>query len=186
MSCHSAGAYTATLLVMVNVMKGGGRAPLPSPAWANFTLMMECAPESSRCYSVYSVQLPSPQSTYTHRIPQDMCPRRNSLGLPHPLSRKRVSPPPRTKWEGTEGGGESQFQRLKKMPSTLSTLCPSPSHSYHQLMSPIDNFEKLLPLLSSTLLAVNLHYQFRHGFRMHEVFLCSQCCLSGSGSGPAN
>jgi hypothetical protein len=48
-------------------------------------------------------------------------------------------------------------------------------------MSPIDNFEKkLLPLLSSTLLAVNLHYQFRHGFRMHEVFLCSQCCLSGS------
>jgi hypothetical protein len=26
-SAHSAGAYTATLLVMVNVMKGGGRAP---------------------------------------------------------------------------------------------------------------------------------------------------------------
>ena len=26
MSAHSAGAYTATLLVMVNVMKGGGRA----------------------------------------------------------------------------------------------------------------------------------------------------------------
>jgi hypothetical protein len=25
-SAHSAGAYTATLLVMVNVMKGGGRA----------------------------------------------------------------------------------------------------------------------------------------------------------------
>jgi hypothetical protein len=24
---HSAGAYTATLLVMVNVMRGGGRAP---------------------------------------------------------------------------------------------------------------------------------------------------------------
>ena len=33
-SAHSAGAYTATLLVMVNVMKGGGRAPPPSPAWA--------------------------------------------------------------------------------------------------------------------------------------------------------
>jgi hypothetical protein len=26
-SAHSAGAYTATLLVMVNVMRGGGRAP---------------------------------------------------------------------------------------------------------------------------------------------------------------
>jgi hypothetical protein len=26
-SAHSAGAYTATLLVRVNVMKGGGRAP---------------------------------------------------------------------------------------------------------------------------------------------------------------
>ncbi len=26
-SAHSAGAYTATLLVMVNVLKGGGRAP---------------------------------------------------------------------------------------------------------------------------------------------------------------
>ncbi len=50
----SAGVYTATLLLMVNVMKGGGRAPPPSPAWTNFTLMMECTPESSRCYSVYS------------------------------------------------------------------------------------------------------------------------------------
>jgi hypothetical protein len=29
-SAHSAGAYTATLLVMVNVMKGGGLAP-PTP-----------------------------------------------------------------------------------------------------------------------------------------------------------
>jgi hypothetical protein len=28
---------------------------LPSPASANFTLMMDCTPESSRCYSVYSV-----------------------------------------------------------------------------------------------------------------------------------
>jgi hypothetical protein len=32
--------------------------PPPSPAWANFTLMMECTPESSRCYSVYSVAIP--------------------------------------------------------------------------------------------------------------------------------
>jgi hypothetical protein len=33
----------------------GGRPPSTLPAWANFTLMMECTPESSRCYSVYSV-----------------------------------------------------------------------------------------------------------------------------------
>jgi len=32
--------------------------PPPSAAWANFTLMMECTPESSRCYSVYSVVSP--------------------------------------------------------------------------------------------------------------------------------
>ncbi len=52
-SAHSAGAYTATLRVMVNVMKGGWACPLPaSPAWANFSLMMECTPESSHCYSV--------------------------------------------------------------------------------------------------------------------------------------
>ncbi len=55
MSAHSAGAYTATLLVRVNVMKGGGRAPPPSPARANFTLMTECTPENSGCYSVYPV-----------------------------------------------------------------------------------------------------------------------------------
>ncbi len=41
------------LLVMANVLRGGGRAPPPSPAWANFTLMMKCTPESSCCYSVY-------------------------------------------------------------------------------------------------------------------------------------
>jgi hypothetical protein len=35
--------------------RGWACTPPPSPAWANFTLMSECAPESSRCYSVYSV-----------------------------------------------------------------------------------------------------------------------------------
>ncbi len=34
-SAHSAGAYTATLLVILNVVKEGGRAP--HPPWANFT-----------------------------------------------------------------------------------------------------------------------------------------------------
>ncbi len=29
---------------MVDIVKGGGRAPLPSPAWADFTLMMEVYP----------------------------------------------------------------------------------------------------------------------------------------------
>ncbi len=56
-SAHSAGAYTATLLVIVNVMKGGRRAvhPPPTPARANLTLTMECTPVSSRYYSVYSL-----------------------------------------------------------------------------------------------------------------------------------
>ncbi len=30
----------------------GGRAPPTLTAWANFTLMMECTPESSRCYTL--------------------------------------------------------------------------------------------------------------------------------------
>jgi hypothetical protein len=37
--------------------KGVGVHPPPSPAWANFTLLMECTPESSRYYSVYSVEV---------------------------------------------------------------------------------------------------------------------------------
>ncbi len=54
-SAHSAGAYTATLLVMVNVVKGGGRALPTLTSQANFTLMIECTPESGRYHSVYSV-----------------------------------------------------------------------------------------------------------------------------------
>ncbi len=37
----------------VNLVKGGGRAP--PTLQANFTLMMECTPESGRYHSVYSV-----------------------------------------------------------------------------------------------------------------------------------
>ncbi len=51
---------TATLLVMVNVMRGGGRAPPTLTSQGNFTLMTECTPESSGCYSVYSVDIPLP------------------------------------------------------------------------------------------------------------------------------
>ncbi len=35
--------------------EGVGVHPPPSPARANFTLMTECTPETSGCYSVYSV-----------------------------------------------------------------------------------------------------------------------------------
>jgi hypothetical protein len=38
-----------------------------SPAWANFTLMMECTPESRRYFSVYSVTCtknPSPDRNW--------------------------------------------------------------------------------------------------------------------------
>ncbi len=66
MSAHSAGENTATLLVMVTVMKGGGRAPPPLPARANFTLMIECTPESSGYYSVYSVVLPRTKGGGVH------------------------------------------------------------------------------------------------------------------------
>jgi hypothetical protein len=45
---YSATAYTGTLYVIVNIVKGGGldMQPPPSPAWANFSIMMECTPES--------------------------------------------------------------------------------------------------------------------------------------------
>ena len=41
--------------VMVTIVKGGGRAPPTLTSQANFTLMMECTPESGRYHSVYSV-----------------------------------------------------------------------------------------------------------------------------------
>jgi hypothetical protein len=39
---------------MVNVVKGGGRVPPPSPARANFTLMIECTPESD-CATLFTL-----------------------------------------------------------------------------------------------------------------------------------
>jgi hypothetical protein len=44
--------YTATLYVMENILKGVGVHPPPSPAWANFSIMMERTPKSGRCHSV--------------------------------------------------------------------------------------------------------------------------------------
>jgi hypothetical protein len=56
-TAFTAGAYTTTSLVMVDrVKREGACTPLPpSPGWADFTIMMECMPESGNCHSVYSV-----------------------------------------------------------------------------------------------------------------------------------
>jgi hypothetical protein len=43
--------------------------PAPSPARANFTLMTECMPERSGCYSVYSMVCTVPQSVRYHKLP---------------------------------------------------------------------------------------------------------------------
>jgi hypothetical protein len=34
---------------------GMGMHPPSLPAWANFSIMMECTPESGRCHSVYTL-----------------------------------------------------------------------------------------------------------------------------------
>jgi hypothetical protein len=47
----AAGAYTTTWYMMVDLVRGAGRAD----AWANFSIMMECSPESGYRHSVYSV-----------------------------------------------------------------------------------------------------------------------------------
>jgi hypothetical protein len=51
-SALSAEAYTATLYVMVNIVKGGERAPPPprSPARADFTIMTECTLEIGQSF----------------------------------------------------------------------------------------------------------------------------------------
>ncbi len=50
----SAGAYSITLIDILDRVKGGVHLP-PSLGWADFTILMECTPESGRCHSVYSV-----------------------------------------------------------------------------------------------------------------------------------
>jgi hypothetical protein len=39
---------------MVDIVKEDGRTPptTPTPGWANFSIMMECTPESGHCPSV--------------------------------------------------------------------------------------------------------------------------------------
>jgi hypothetical protein len=47
----SARAYTATLYVMVIRVKGLRLAPPPSPARADFSIIMECTLEIGNCHS---------------------------------------------------------------------------------------------------------------------------------------
>ncbi len=51
-SLSSLTAGTTILLAMVDRVKGKGRAPLTPPGWADFTITMECTPETSHCHSV--------------------------------------------------------------------------------------------------------------------------------------
>jgi hypothetical protein len=72
-----------------------------------------------------------PQRTYIYRVPQCMC-MSSELGLPHPISRKRVCPLPPNQRVGAhtpagEGVGESHFRRLEKAEhSAYSVDAPFP------------------------------------------------------------
>ncbi len=57
----------------IDRLKGGGRSPLPPPGWADFTIMMECTPESGFCHSVFSVG--------RGRVFTVQCPRGGSVNL---------------------------------------------------------------------------------------------------------
>jgi hypothetical protein len=51
----SAGAYTTTLYVVVDRVKGGGLAPLPIPGLAEFTIMLEFTPLPLYLYSLVCI-----------------------------------------------------------------------------------------------------------------------------------
>jgi hypothetical protein len=68
--------------------------PPPSQVWANLTLMMECTPESSRCYSVYSVAASKKAHTMSHGMGSDLS------GFMQGT------------YEEAKGGGEGELQRL--------------------------------------------------------------------------
>jgi hypothetical protein len=62
-SALSAGAYTTSLYVMVDIVKGSGVGMHPpfSAGWADFSVMMECTPKSGFCESsVYNVLVSVP------------------------------------------------------------------------------------------------------------------------------
>ncbi len=59
-SVLSAGAYSATLFVIVTIVNRVGRAPPPSPlspARADFTIMIDCTPEIGHFRSVCTLWL---------------------------------------------------------------------------------------------------------------------------------
>jgi hypothetical protein len=54
-SALTAGEYTTTLLVMVDIVKGGGLVfplPPPSPDRADFSIMIEYTPQRGHCHSM--------------------------------------------------------------------------------------------------------------------------------------
>jgi hypothetical protein len=51
-STLSAGTYTTTLHVMVDIVKRGGRASSTLIRLSDFSIMMECTPKSGHCHSV--------------------------------------------------------------------------------------------------------------------------------------
>jgi hypothetical protein len=84
----------------------------------------EGAKKSTRVMSSV-LKLLRPHEVHIYLEYHSVCPPRPNWD-PHLLSRKRVCPPG-TKGGGTHslGAGSSQFGRLEKKPSTLSTLCPA-------------------------------------------------------------
>jgi hypothetical protein len=54
-SALSAGVQTTTLYAILDIGKRGGRGAPPVQAWGDFTLMLECTPDSGHCRTVYSV-----------------------------------------------------------------------------------------------------------------------------------
>jgi hypothetical protein len=98
-SALSAGAYTTTLYVMVDIVKKVvGVYPPHSPTRANFSIVMKCTTESGPCHSVYSLVLRSSFSlkmgsvlyTWTHSYKKDDETLLNLTGAMSRCSRKKV------------------------------------------------------------------------------------------------
>ncbi len=51
-----------------DIVKWDGRAPSPSPAWANFFIILECTPESGHCHSLCALWFQKPDDAKYNRI----------------------------------------------------------------------------------------------------------------------
>ncbi len=60
-------AYTTPLYVMVDILKGVGLAPPPSPGRVDFSYMMECKPKSDHCHSVCTLWCSEWPADYVHK-----------------------------------------------------------------------------------------------------------------------